>query len=245
MKEFQRNRALALGCVLALALASCQTGAEDDAGREQVSLPENSSVTVYPIGMLGQPNAQVGKVVVMMLERGGLERVELGAHAYEGDAAAFSAFAAKQKIETDYALYGEYIGTPKRGVDEVRGVLVDAQGNVVWKETQKRGDKAFDRAKPKDPMSCTTLLVKRLSGPLHLKDPLRKDASKSKMEERMKRESGVPNRAELEAMKERAAMLRSAGSKATMVVAARPRRRRVLRRSRQVDRRCAERQPRS
>jgi len=218
MRDSRKRKATAAGCALLLVLAACKSGANEEPANQQVSLAKHASVTVYPVGMLGRPNEQVAKVVAMMLERGGLESIELGSPAFDGNSAGFSEFAATQTIKTDYALYAEYVGSPKRGVDEVRGVLVDAKGQVVWSECQKRGVRAFDKAKPKDPMSCTVLLVNRLRGPLHLDDPFRKDAPPSKFEQEMKRDSGVPDQAELDAMKGRAAKLRSAGKAATLVV---------------------------
>ncbi|MHC4850088.1 MAG: hypothetical protein ACYTEG_16785 [Planctomycetota bacterium] len=208
--------------LLALILVGCQSGS---GAPQTASIPAGASVTVYPITMVGQPRAEVGRVVAEMLERGGLEKVELAEHAFVPAAASnfeeqsqrFAAFAAGQSLQTDYALYGVYFGTPQRGVDEVSSVLVDSKGRVVWSDRQKPGDKAFDSAKPDNPMSCTVLLVNRLRAPLHLDDPFRADAPKSKIAERSRREAGMPDSVERKAMAQRLETMRGASKPSVLV----------------------------
>jgi hypothetical protein len=207
---------------MALILVGCQSGSS---AQQTASIPAGASVTVYPITMVGQPRAEVGRVVAEMLERGGLEKVELAEQAFtpvadsnfEEQSQRFAAFAASQSLQTDYALYGVYFGTPKRGVDEVSSVLVDSKGRVVWSDRQKAGDKAFDSAKPDNPMSCTVLLVNRLRAPLHLDDPFRADAPKSKIGERSRREAGMPDSTERKAMARRLETLRGASKPSVLV----------------------------
>ncbi|MHC4450617.1 MAG: hypothetical protein ACYS0E_10870 [Planctomycetota bacterium] len=210
------------GGLMALILVGCQSGSS---AQQTASIPAGASVTVYPITMVGQPRAEVGRVVAEMLERGGLEKVELAEQAFtpvadsnfEEQSQRFAAFAARQSLQTDYALYGVYFGTPKRGVDEVSSVLVDSKGRVVWSDRQKAGDKAFDSAKPDNPMSCTVLLVNRLRAPLHLDDPFRADAPKSKIAERSRREAGMPDSVERKAMAQRLETMRGASKPSVLV----------------------------
>jgi len=162
----------------------------------------------------------------MMLERGGLQEVEVAAAAFVPDrkqefaeqAKAFAAFARQQGTRTEYALLGDFLGSPKAGVAEVRGVLVDQAGNVAWSERQKAGEPAFDRSVPHEPLECCTLLVQRLREPLHLADPLRADAPEGKLGARWKKATRVPEQAELDAMRARLADLKKLGAAASLRV---------------------------
>ena len=174
------------------------------------------TVTVYPVTVLDQPNADVAEVVALLLERGGLEDVELGKTPFTPDpdatfddqTQAFAAFAASQPMTTHYALYGAYLGTPRTGVDEIRCVLADADGTVAWSDRMTRDDDALKRAHPSDPMECSVLLVKRLRAPLALGDPTRADAPEGKMAEYWRVKSMAPTKAEREQMEQRLSELR-------------------------------------
>jgi hypothetical protein len=198
--------------VLAMLLgaAGCQKGPETAA-------VEPGSVTVYPVVLGDQPREEVTRFVAVLLERGGLEGIEVSDQAFAPAAGqdfdrAFAEFARKQQLKTDYALYSAYLGKPGRGVDEVRSVLVDGRGAVVWSDRQKPGDEAFDSVKPRNPMGCTMLLMKRLEAPLRLEDPFRKDAPKGKLEVRFQREDGLPDDAERAAMRKRLAAVPAGAS---------------------------------
>jgi len=215
-----RNRiARTVACLLALAVLGCQSGAaEPDDARI-----ENASVTVFPIVLNKRPNQEVTNVVALMLERGGLKRIEFGPSGFAADSTfkqqclAFAAFAAKQPLNTDYALHGAYLGSAK-GATEVRCVLVDAKGKVIWSDRQRPGDKDFDKIKPRNPEQCTKLLLKRLSLVLRLDDPYREDAPRGAIAKRIAQESGLPDKAGRAAMKKRLAKLREAAPKATVLV---------------------------
>ncbi|MHC4940094.1 MAG: hypothetical protein ACYTHK_14085 [Planctomycetota bacterium] len=201
-----------LGILTCLALTACKSAPEEAAIGK-------GSVTVYPVIMLGKPQPEVAKVVAVLLERGGLEQIELASDAYTPDADDFDAqsrgfacYAKQQSIETEYALFGVYVGSPETGVAEVRGVLVDGTGNVLWSDCQRPGDRDFDRVKPNNPMSCTKLLVERLRKPLELEDPFRVDAPRGKIDRQMQRQSGIPNDAERAAMRDRAGAVKKGAS---------------------------------
>ncbi len=221
MTHKTRNIAILGCCSLLFLTTACQSRDEPDPQQ-----PGPASVTVYPIVLAGRPSADVARVVALMLERGGATQIEFGAAAFVPKAGAdfdqqsrtFATFATKQPLDTDYALYGAYLGSPTRGVDEVRGVLVDAHGRVVWSDRQRPGNRDFDRLKPSNPMSCTRLLVERLRKPLHLADPFRKNAPRGKQAEQFRRESGIPDDTERAAMAARQKSLRAAAPKANVVV---------------------------
>jgi len=184
------------------------------------------SLTIYPVHMAGEDRRDVAAVVAVMLERGGMTEIEIAdaafttdpATAFETQAAEFAAFAAGQHLETEYALYGAILGSPQRGVDEIRGVLVDRDGHVAWSDRQTRSDAAMRHARPNDPMSSTVFLVDRLRGPLDLLDTPPADAAEGRWARAARAESLVPGEAELAAIERRQASLRDAASGATVVV---------------------------
>ena len=64
--------------------------------------------------------------------------------AFEEIAGAFAAHVLAYPIKTDYALYGELAGqqgNPPR-IEEVRSVVVDRDGQIVWIDRQRKGDSA-------------------------------------------------------------------------------------------------------
>lgn len=169
------------------------------------------SITVFPIIMDGRPFKDVGAHVAGMLENADIKELFLadeefmpppGAGIHQA-CDAFSSFVRKMDLDTDYALFGEYIGTPRTGVKEVRCIVVDRQGNPVWVDSQTPEDEDFKRIKPRNPMLCTYLLVERLRTGLGLPDPERKDAPRGKWDEYHKKESGIPAQGELSEMKKR------------------------------------------
>jgi hypothetical protein len=209
-------------CLFAAGLAACQ-----EPGRPATRPPSpgaRASVTVYPVVVGDAPSAEVTDVVGLLLERGGLSRVEIETSPFSpaagqeigNQASAFGAFVAQRGLATDYALFGSFLGSPKDGVKEVRGVLVDRKGAVIWSERQKAGDEAFDEALPSCPMDCSVLLVRRLRPTLGLEDPLREGAPEGRLAAKLEEKAGRPPQAEIDAMQARLATLKAAGSKATV-----------------------------
>jgi hypothetical protein len=157
--------------------------------------------------MAGEPREDAAEVVALLLELRGMESIEVDGAAFSPDvgasfddqAAAFAAFVKERDLSTEYALYGAVIGSPQRGVDEIRGVLVDGSGHV-------------------SPMDCSVFLVERLQDPLDLHEPREFNASEGTWADRARRESLAPTDAESDAMKERLARLRNARPTATVLV---------------------------
>lgn len=220
--------AIALGLTLAggCAAQTPPSSATVQAASSRPSLARSSSLTVYPVSLAGRSSAQVGEVVGMTLERGGMDHLELTsthvAQAPDRDlAAAAAAFAASVKAappSTDYALYCEFLGTPGRSVDEVRTILVAKTGDIVWSDSQTSKDADFRSVSPSEPMQCCVLVSKRLTPVFELADPSRADAREGKLAERWKRETAVPTETEESALAERAKALRAALPKATISV---------------------------
>ena len=106
------------------------------------------SVTVFPIvlnagkpinGVPANMSKNMAELVGLFLERGGVKEIEIADTQFtpsEKDdlaksAEAFGEFVRSRKLDTEYALYGQFLGTPGKGIDEIRLVVVDRQGKVV------------------------------------------------------------------------------------------------------------------
>ncbi|MHC5114949.1 MAG: hypothetical protein ACYTGP_11045 [Planctomycetota bacterium] len=184
----------------------------------------NPSITVFPVRMAGQDRDDVAKLVAFMLEQRGLDTIEVAETVFATDetvpfddqAAAFADFVQGYDLTTEFAYYAAVVGTPQNGVDEIRGVLVDGNGNVVMADRQTRGDRAMKKAKPSDPMECTMFLVERLGDHLDLAKP--DPDREGRWARHWKSDSLVPEDAELDAMEARAKRLRRTGSSATVLV---------------------------
>ena len=175
------------------------------------------SVTVFPVVITPSENVgpevpvRIAEVAATLLERAGMEELELGKATFrptetedvEKIAAEFGKFVEARELNTEYALFGQLVGTPRIGPQEIRAVVVDKTGKVILAD---RADKeAFSRAKvePDCPLTCTIFLVNRLNRVWDLDDPLREDAPQGKMAQRMRERSGLPPKEELSAMEKR------------------------------------------
>ena len=56
-------------------------------------------------------------------------------------AAAFGQFVAARPLKTKYALLGQFVGSPKTGPQEIRTVVVDQTGKVIFAD--QAGREAF------------------------------------------------------------------------------------------------------
>lgn len=184
------------------------------------------SMTVAPTVTAGKPIAKVGEAVAMTLERGGMSNLETSAVAFappkdadlDGAAIAFAAFVKANPPATDYILFTEILATPDRKVREVRAVIATKQGEIVWKDRQAPGGKQFDRIKPREPIQCCMLFAERLRPVLGLSDPARGPAEGGKIAARWRRESGIPDKAEREAIEARGKAFRKNAANATLLV---------------------------
>jgi hypothetical protein len=222
----------ALALAVLLGCSAPSTGREDGgaaAGTQHVTpaprLTREASVTVYPVSLAGQPIAQVGEVLGMLLERGGMEHLELSSNrvAQAADrtlAAASSAFADSIRAEppaTEFGLYCEFLGTPGQ-VAEVRTILASKSGEILWADSQTSKDADFRSVSPGEPMECCVLVSKRLTPVFALSDPMRADAPEGKLAQRWKRETALPDSAEESAIAARLKTLRSSLGTASISV---------------------------
>src|ERR1039457_4115809 len=139
----------------------------------------DGSLTILPVRLGGKPFDRVSEVVGLLLEKKkGLKKIELGKTAFESTnantmenlSADVGAFVRANPVATDYALYAEFNGTRQTGLNEIRAVVVDKTGAVVWTERQTQQDEAFRQLESREPMTLSMLLVERLSPQFGLND---------------------------------------------------------------------------
>lgn len=186
-------------------------------------------LTLHPVRVLGRPSAQVAEALGLVLEAQGMPDLDVAAAAFEAPkdtkwedvparfgahVGALGGAAAKR-----HHLYAEFLGTPTTGPEEVRCVVVDGAGHVVLVDRQTPADAAFQRTvkKDPDPLGCAALVADRLfaladwqQAPGSVRD--------GKFGKAWKERSGVPDKAELAAMKARLATLRAGLTHATIAV---------------------------
>ena len=185
----------------------------------------DASLTILPVRLAGKPWDRVTEVVGVLLEQQGLRNIELGQTPFtpthtnlESLAAAVGAFVKTNPITTGYALYAEYNGDRQTGLNELRAVVVDQTGAVVWTDRQTPQDEAFKKLEERDPMTMSVLLVERLSPQLGLNEETAKAAKPGKMAAIMDQRSGLPPENERAALPERQKAMKQALPGATLLV---------------------------
>ncbi|MBI5762014.1 MAG: hypothetical protein HZA51_00665 [Planctomycetes bacterium] len=223
-----------IGLVAALALPGCAQTANSTepsaADTPQLKAFRDSgkaaSMTVLPTNLAGRPVAKVGEVVAMLLEKAGMTNLQTSdaefRPAVDADlattAAAFGEFVKGHPVETDYVLYTEFIASPQHKFTEVRTIVVTKSGEIVWSDAQTRRDAAFKKIKPAEPMQCCLLVAERLRPTLNLDDPTRANAPEGKIARKWESDTGVPDKAEQEAMTKRLGILKKTAAASTLLV---------------------------
>ncbi len=165
-------RAAAMPMAMALlALGVCRFSIADEpqAGmgpeqRQRLELMKakgpDASLTILPVRLAGKPWDRLTEVVGVLLEKQGLSNIELGKTAFtpadtnwESLAPGVGAFVKTNPITTGYALYAEYNGSRQTGLNELRAVVVDQTGAVVWTDRQTPQDEAFKKLEDREPMT--------------------------------------------------------------------------------------------
>ncbi len=184
------------------------------------------SLTILPVRLGGRPQDRVSQVVGVLLEKQGLKNIELEKTPLEATStrtmdelsAAVGAFVRDHPVATDYALYAEFNGTPQTGLKEVRAVVVDKAGGVVWTDCLTAQDEAIQKLEHPDPMTVSVLLVERLSPQLGLNAETAKAAQPGKLEAQLNAQSGQPSPAERDACAARQKAMKEAAPKMTLLV---------------------------
>jgi hypothetical protein len=162
----------------------------------------------------------------MMLERAGMTDLETSGVAFDPPehadlaqtARAFADFVRADPPSTEYSLFTDFMVSPQTGVTEVRGIVVNKRGEIVWQDRQAKGDADFDRVAPREPLQCCLLIVDRLRPILGLGDPESEAAPQGKIAERMRKSTGAPDKAEVDAIEQRGEAFKQAAAGATLLV---------------------------
>jgi hypothetical protein len=185
-----------------------------------------ASLTILLIRLGGKPWDRVTEWVGKLLEQEGLKSIELGKTVFNPEdktdmerlAVSLGEFIRKNPINTDYALYAEYNGKSFEGLVELRAVVVDKTGAVVWADRQTPQDEAFKRLKSAEPMTMSNLLVERLSPQFSLNAETAKAAKPGKMAAIMAERSGMPPESEMAPLAGRKKEMKKAMPKGTLAV---------------------------
>ena len=186
----------------------------------------DASLTILPVRLGGKPWDRVSQVVGVLLEKQGLKNIALvkaplettNTDTMDDLSAAVGAFVRANPVTTDYALYVEFNGTRETGLNELRAVVVDKAGSVVWTDRQTPQDEAFKKLEQVEPMTLCVLLVERLSPQLGLNDETAKAAKPGRLETLLNEQSGVPSQAEQDARHARQEAMKQAAPNATLLI---------------------------
>jgi tetratricopeptide (TPR) repeat protein len=186
----------------------------------------DGSVTILPVMLAGRPFVRVSEIAGLLLEQQGLKTIEIGQREFVSDGRvpldklshSLGDFIAKNAVTTEYALYAEYNGTPQTGLDEMRAIVVDKKGDVVWTDQVGAGDEAFKEVQGGDPMVFTMFLVRRLSPQMGLTAETARAAKPGKMAKLGEERSGLPPENERAALPARLKEMRAARKNLTLKV---------------------------
>jgi hypothetical protein len=185
-----------------------------------------ASLTILPVRLGGEPFDRVTEVIGLFLEEQGLTTIELGKTVFgqetrtelQGLAAAVGEFVKDHPVTTDYVLYAEINGSRETGIDELRAVVTDRAGAVVWTDCQTPQDEAFKSLESPEPMSLCVLLVERLSPYLSLDEETARAAKPGKLAAIMAERSGMPPENETAPLPERLKLMKESRQQATLMI---------------------------
>jgi len=200
--------------------------ANDSVSNQFKSAGKTASLTILPARVAGKSIPQVGEVVGLMLERAGMTNLEISEVELRLPDSADMGRTAKALGElvktnppkTEYTLFVDILGTHEHGVSEVRTLIVNKAGELVWQDRQTSIDADFRRIKPKEPIQCCLLVAERLRPVLGLGDPSAKGAPEGKLAKRLEEKSGLPSKMELADMQKRQQVFKKTASTCTMLI---------------------------
>ena len=185
-----------------------------------------TTVTILPVRLAGQPFDRATEVVGLLLERQGMAALELGRAPLDPGAppdlarleAAVATFIRNTPLATDCALYAEYNGSRQTGLTDLRAVLVDKTGEVLWSKRWVTGDPGLKAKGTQNPMGFSMVLAEQLGTLFGLDETTAKAAKPGPMARLMEARSGRPPETELTALPGRQALMKAAGPGRTLVV---------------------------
>lgn len=186
----------------------------------------DASLAIWPVHLAGRPFERVSEVLGLLLEQRGLRTIELARSDFkpaalagmEQLASALAAAVQKAPPTAEYVLYAEINGSREKGLNEVRAVLLDRSGNVIWSERLGPEDAGFPKVQEREPMGLSVLLAERLAPRFGLDAATAKAAKPGKMARIMEERSGLPPEPERAAIPERLARFKAVGAARTVTV---------------------------
>lgn len=134
-------------------------------------------------------------------------------------APAFGKFIRELKLKTDYALGIEFTIDIEKSWQEAYSVIVDANGDIAWEDSQGPGDRAFDEDYTGTELGRLELVCSRLMAPIGLdKLPKKELAADKKQALREMRAKEPPTQSEFAAMDERLKTMKKSGASARVLV---------------------------
>jgi len=183
-----------------------------------------ASLAILPVMIAGIPFDQVTDVLGVLLEQQGLQHIELGRTPFTTGVktepqvlcVSLAAFLRTNTTAMDYVLYAEFNGP---SLDEVRAVVSDKLGRIVWADRQTTQDKPLhDLGPTRDPMALIALLVERLRPQFSLNQDSANKRS-HKLEDGLTTKRGYAPASEIEGqMPARLKGMKASRKKATLAV---------------------------
>lgn len=180
------------------------------------------------MGPAGQEHFDVIDTLTLLLEEKGYDTFELADKAFrfpeeEGArqerGAAFGKFVNGLELKTDYALCTEFVCHLEESFQEVYTVMVDAEGGIIWEDSQGPGDPEFDRDFPGTPEKCCALVCRRLTPVMGLDTlPKKEMAEDRKRALELMRAEEPPSKSEFDAMSKRLEAMKDAGAPAGVLI---------------------------
>jgi hypothetical protein len=218
---------LAIGLYVQTLPAQAQSGASSSQDERLAKLkksdPNNVSLAILPVKIwFKHPQISSSLVINVLggvLESYGMNNLDAieteftlpADAAWEQVPRHLAEFLKKNPPKSDYVLYAQYLGDPNagRGPTEVRFVVTDAMGNLVFADRQTTKDEDFKRtaAADPDPMGCSALVGERLFSLLRWQK--HEGEPHGKFARRWAQMSGTPTDEESAAMKQHLEKLRA------------------------------------
>jgi hypothetical protein len=224
---------MTLGACVTSARALTPAGDEEELAQRQARLKAmqargaEASLTIFPVVFPGEARKDAAEALALLLEKAGMRNLDAAdaefrppeEAVFDEAPALFGEFIRAHPIDTDWALYAEFVGDsrPPR-VDEIRAVVVDRQGACVWVDQQTPEDADFKRLKPSCPLTCCILVSERLRGQLGLTEADRDDSDEGPWAKRWAHKSGHPDKSELAAIERRVEVMKSAGPSVSVLL---------------------------
>lgn len=187
----------------------------------------DASLTILPVHLMNGHWEMVSEIIGTLLEQKGLRHVEVGSgiFIYEDKARvqtiadSLKGFLLKNPVTTDYVLYAEMNGDDNPPpIDEIFCLVVDRNGDFVWRDILDSHNKEFTDVDDPDPMGYSILIAERLSPNLGLNAETARNAKPGKMAARMRERSGLPSEEEINAMPAREKIMRTVLKESQLVV---------------------------